>query len=1272
MDAGGGQGVYNGKVNSARVPERPPSAASSRLSNPPTPAMSPSIPINRHNFPYPPQGYQSFSQPSSIGHSGSGSFHGNDHSSIATTPTPMTPIDIVGVGSSVPRNSFSQGVQPSSHSQLSSSRSKRSVPMISTTPVEPPPSSWGASFPDQQGENDANSKPFDWTSLPNPANWFSPLGTVQKTTCNDDPIDPAVFASLADLVERNQGKMNDSASIDFMGALNANTSPKAARSTAHSTSHPGGTSLLSRRLQHQQQTSSDGQNIHSSSQSSANSPGILHNSGGLSGFPGPQQQYNHVTFAQPGKVSKGASNQPLTPWPLSERAMGSSETPVTTPGGSDFGVNSPFEMGITGSWQQESMAKHELQGSNSSSRYPPIAPRRREAPQHPAPVFQTHRGSVPSSEHASRAGSEAPHDGPMPGGVSLNGLPPLPNGLSLEHLAQYGAAGLEMALRVGMGIGMGLSQQTQQTKQTVDVASPPWPLTKSVPTPSFSQNPSSPEASSRKGRKDSNIVSDILQDDFLTARVPSTPLMTPPLNGFGSFPVTRRPSQSDATSPLPEVGPPEQVAEKDPLAAQVWKAYARARDTLPNGQRMENLTWRMMHLTLKKKEEEQAAKEKEEREKEDKEAAEKEAAEAAATATAAAATAAAAAAAAELPPVEERRGRTKGKSRIVGFAGATSSNSQSPNGMDIDWRAASRSRSRIPMDIDWRASSRSRSRSAAPFRNPFSEAHAHHLLAAGGTPIAEMGQYMAGHGSLNIHAANAHSTSHHGNQNQYHHASSLPGPSSMMLQSLSQLPEKEGEQDEVQQAVEHMNGADLYPASAPQNRSALEHLQMSLASGLNPSEEATSNLPGINGPGLYTHSQENFHPHYGFLPRRVRKTSFDHTVKLLEEGEPSTSPQFMSNPRKRHAEASPQGGANSPLPEGDSGFPTSNFTFSFPQSYENFFDLAAASATPSGTQENNDVNHEGDDDLADLTDWASHPVTADTSAFGSPSAFGHIEPGMSLPSMPQATGDNPFDFQQLMHLYLNANSSASPFTHINPSQVLGAVPGQAANEFSPSAVSPQSGAPTPSNNSSGNNIRPLPKAVGGKAVDNRQMPPPNRSSSTPNLAALRMSSQSESSKHGRTASTNASGNAGSGSSKGNKGSSGNNKSRPGTPTSENEGGPGSIMPSGENPTMCTNCQTTNTPLWRRDPDGQPLCNACGLFYKLHGVVRPLSLKTDVIKKRNRAGPGPKESNPSRKNSVASSKNVSVRSKPSSPTVASSANSGGGSKKARHASDAPVE
>lgn len=56
-------------------------------------------------------------------------------------------------------------------------------------------------------------------------------------------------------------------------------------------------------------------------------------------------------------------------------------------------------------------------------------------------------------------------------------------------------------------------------------------------------------------------------------------------------------------------------------------------------------------------------------------------------------------------------------------------------------------------------------------------------------------------------------------------------------------------------------------------------------------------------------------------------------------------------------------------------------------------------------------------------------------------------------------------------------------------------------------------------------------------------------------------------------------------------------------------------------TQCYNCSTRTTPLWRRDPSGNPLCNACGLFLKLHGVVRPLSLKTDVIKKRNRGAAG---------------------------------------------------
>ncbi|AQZ17207.1 GZF3 (YJL110C) and DAL80 (YKR034W) [Zygosaccharomyces parabailii] len=54
-------------------------------------------------------------------------------------------------------------------------------------------------------------------------------------------------------------------------------------------------------------------------------------------------------------------------------------------------------------------------------------------------------------------------------------------------------------------------------------------------------------------------------------------------------------------------------------------------------------------------------------------------------------------------------------------------------------------------------------------------------------------------------------------------------------------------------------------------------------------------------------------------------------------------------------------------------------------------------------------------------------------------------------------------------------------------------------------------------------------------------------------------------------------------------------------------------------TVCKNCFTSTTPLWRRDENGAVLCNACGLFLKLHGRPRPISLKTDVIKSRNRKG-----------------------------------------------------
>lgn len=52
---------------------------------------------------------------------------------------------------------------------------------------------------------------------------------------------------------------------------------------------------------------------------------------------------------------------------------------------------------------------------------------------------------------------------------------------------------------------------------------------------------------------------------------------------------------------------PEELQRKDPLAAQIWRLYTRTKAQLPNQERMENLTWRMMAMSLKRKEREQQA-----------------------------------------------------------------------------------------------------------------------------------------------------------------------------------------------------------------------------------------------------------------------------------------------------------------------------------------------------------------------------------------------------------------------------------------------------------------------------------------------------------------------------------------------------------------------------------------------------------------------------------------------------------------------------------------
>ena len=78
-------------------------------------------------------------------------------------------------------------------------------------------------------------------------------------------------------------------------------------------------------------------------------------------------------------------------------------------------------------------------------------------------------------------------------------------------------------------------------------------------------------------------------------------------NEFGTNKSSPADSASPAGSTIIDEESAELLSQKDPIAAQVWRMFHKAKNTMPNGARMENLTWRLMSMTLRKRREESAA-----------------------------------------------------------------------------------------------------------------------------------------------------------------------------------------------------------------------------------------------------------------------------------------------------------------------------------------------------------------------------------------------------------------------------------------------------------------------------------------------------------------------------------------------------------------------------------------------------------------------------------------------------------------------------------------
>jgi len=551
----------------------------------------------------------------------------------------------------------------------------------------------------------------------------------------------------------------------------------------------------------------------------------------------------------------------------------------------------------------------------------------------------------------------------------------------------------------------------------------------------------------------------------------------------------------------------------------------------------------------------------------------------------------------------------------------------------MDWRAMSRSRSRVPMD--WRPSSRSRSRPPPATGIQFDSVLSHPERLAFPSlehPSDSKPSHMHGllrppvDGKLDLSSlGSAHSTDPHIPIGTGRH--SPTSRTSHNPFSLPIVPEHPGHHSHAitlssgphEARYSHTIPADHHSADL---HSYAGHPSSLPSFGLyNPSRAAASTV-------ATPLEQRSF-------PRHVRKTSFDHTVSkdgilagILGRHQVNGRPQpdtLIGTKRRAdapHAEsmlrADPPSVQASPIIESPDPvhrfslshhhptpssnqapggmFPSTSFSFAFP-GYDALFDLhvnhslphdyPTVLAAPDGSRHAAPYQEHTHTGLS-TAPYSPHtsPPLAPTEGLSAAAAASAAESYARLNATNLAGVEDPsMDYSNLMGMgmmYANGVDAASlshqPFTHVDPTQILPAEHGE--NGFtslhpSPSSdgwgngfISSTAASPEPRDVSNGSSP---PSAEGPSAgrpgvrriVSTKRI----QDAVTRSVVARKKSTAVDSSPITQLRSSTS------------------------TPDLVSAMGHGGVKcEDGETaPTVCTNCQTTNTPLWRRDPEGQPLC-----------------------------------------------------------------------------------